>query len=116
MPDEAADNARQEESLRKERQRKTVAEGRKSVTIDRSSRKRNFVTEKDVEARKVEDIYHVDAEEEGYDNYYENVLTVDHDFKQKRKIPFKEIGIILVALTALVIFAYFFLINNFDFD
>ena len=116
LPDEAADNARQEESLRKERQRKTVAEGRKSVTIDRSSRKRNFVTEKDVEARKVEDIYHVDAEEEGYDNYYENVLTVDHDFKQKRKIPFKEIGIILVALTALVIFAYFFLINNFDFD
>lgn len=115
LPDEVADNAKDEESLRQNRQRKRVAEGRKAIS-DTRSRKRNFVTQKDVDSRKVEDIYHVDAEEEGYDNYYEDVLTIDHDFKQKRKIPFKEIGIILVALTALVIFAYFFLINNFDFD
>ena len=115
LPDEVADNAKDEESLRQNRQRKRVAEGRRAIS-DTRSRKRNFVTQKDVDSRKVEDIYHVDAEEEGYDNYYEDVLTIDHDFKQKRRIPFKEIGIILVALTALVIFAYFFLINNFDFD
>ena len=91
----------------------TVAEGRKKIDSNRHNVKRE-ITQQDVDSRKIEDIVHVHANEEGYDDYYENVLTLDHDLKIKRKIPVKNILFILGGLAVLVAVAYFYLSTQLD--
>lgn len=106
------DEIEEEKKLASDRQNKRIAEGRKKKT---SSKQGSKVTQKDIDKRKIEEIYQEEVlDEPDYDGYYENVLTIDHDLKIKKKLPLKNILIITGGVIGVAIFLYFYLKFNFD--
>lgn len=106
------DEIEEEKKLASDRQNKRIAEGRKKKTASKQGSK---VTQKDIDKRKIEEIYQEEVPDEpDYDGYYENVLTIDHDLKLKKKLPLKNILIIAGGIIGVAIFLYFYLKFNFD--
>ena len=106
------DEIEEEKKLASDRQNKRIAEGRKKKTASKQGSK---VTQKDIDKRKIEEIYQEEVPDEpDYDGYYENVLTIDHDLKLKKKLPLKNILIIAGGIIGVAIFLYFYIKFNFD--